>query len=595
MPRQARPGATLFSPGLREAQVTGQNAPALVKMYPGWGDVEQRESVMVGLPASASSYFSPGVPTGARIGRLSGFSGNDTGDLSTSLGLSSTEKDSRVRIMPLLPLDRAARYAVLFTMALDPTIHCALQLHIANALAPQLDTGQAVYIKSADDKPNKYVDDLCDTLNPIIASQLYEWAWKAAIYGVCFARVYGRPKVGIEAVRSDYYTLPQQVSRYYKAGRLAGYTTTYQATRQAQLAGIRLLPPWYFVSFEVGEYWDNEIAEPHNVLGNPVDLSIEDYQMEGLLEGQKYGMSLLAPAYAPWLDLLDAICSLRMSRRNAARLERIIGVNTGKLDPERAARYLSMISDRITRSSAEIEKQSWLEGGVQTVVNHIIPGMADKGSLQIDAVQGTPDINGLEDVLFHVKRLGAALGVDPAMLGFGDLLSGGLGDGGFFRVSVMAGSKAQFLRDAIQNGIEQLCELHIAYKYGKFFTPKEKPWKIEFASMNTAIAREAQENLETRVNAMGAVVGTLATIDQEMAFADKRKLVRFIWNTLQLDEEPFEEIFPEGKEEENEQKALEQQQQMMDNNNDADTENNTPAIEDFKNKTPRVDNGEENE
>ena len=55
----------------------------------------------------------------------------------------------------------------------------------------------------------------------------------------------------------------------------------------------------------------------------------------------------------------------------------------------------------------------------------------DKGGIQIDTVQGTPDINGLEDVLFHVKRLGSAVGVAPSLLGFGDMLSGGLGDGGF--------------------------------------------------------------------------------------------------------------------------------------------------------------------
>lgn len=592
MPERARRvGVLPPAPSLSEAQVTGQKAPALIKMYPGWGDVEHRESQMVGLPASAASYFAKGIPVGGKnFGSLSGAE-----NAVSNLGLSSTEKNTRSRIMSLLPLERNARYAILHTMALDPTIHCALQMHIANALAPKHDTGESVIIKSVDDKPNKIVDDLCDVLNPIIAKQLNEWAWKAAIFGTCFSRVYGRPKVGIEAVRTDYYTHPRYVQKFSKAGRLAGYTTNYQATRQSH-EGIRLLPPWYFVSFEIPEYWDNEVSEPVNVMGNAVDLAMEDYELEGLVESQEYGMSLLAPAYAPWLDLLDAVCSMRMSRRNAARLERIIGVNIGKLDPERAARYLSMIAERITNSSAELEKQSWLEGHVQTVVNHIIPNSTEKGSMQIDAVQGTPDINGLEDVLFHIKRLGAALGVDPAMLGFGDLLSGGLGDGGFFRVSIQAASKAQFLQAAIKNGLDQLCELHIAYKYGKYFTPKERPWKIEFAAMNTAIAREAQENLESRVNAMGAVIGTFATIDQEFSIADKRELASFIWTSLQLDDEKFDKVFPEGKEEENEQKQLEQQQQLMDNNNDGDTENNTPPIEEFKNKTPRVeDNGEDNE
>ena len=515
-------------------------------LYPIWNQVESRERLSVGLPATAGSYFS--------FNAMKGYTtGVEDGTSVSSYGFCSSDKGTEKKIMPILPVERGARYAILHTMALDPTIHCALQMHIANALSPKLDTGESIYIESVDGKPDKIVDDLKATLTPYIQSQLNEWAWKTAIFGTCFSRVYGAQGKGITGIRTDYYTHPRYVQKFSKGGKLAGYTTNYQGTKKSH-EGIKLLPPWYFVSFDIPEFWDNEITEPLPVLGLPVDLSEEDYEEEGLVESQDYGMSLLAPAYAPWLDLLDSVCSLRMSRRNAARLERIIGVNVGKLDPERAARYLSMIAERVSGASAELEKQSWLEGSVQTVVNHIIPSSADKGSLQIDAVQGTPDINGLEDVMFHVKRLGAALGIDPAMLGFGDLLSGGLGDGGFFRVSIQAGSKAQFLRTAIKNGLERLCELHVAYKYGKFFTPSEKPWQISFASISSALEQEAQANLQTKVGNLQGVVQTFGLIDQELGIADKRELCRLIWNGFDYPVEQFDEIFPE-KQAENAQAA----------------------------------------
>ncbi len=523
------------------------SSPSLLQIWPGWGDTDERERISVGLPASAASYFSPGHHHHGLIPGHHGYTSSATSEEGEAcLSLASTEKNNRRRIMPLLPIDRGARYAILHRMALDPIIRCALQMHIANALAPRLDTGESISIVSADGTDNKIVDDLANTIMPIVHAHLNEIAWKTAIYGTSFMRVYGQEKVGIEAVRCDYYTHPRFVQKYSKAGRLAGYTTNYQNTRQS-LNGIKLLPPWYFVAFDIPEFWDNEVDEPVNVLGNVTDLALEDFQLEGLIESQEYGMSLLASAYGPWLDLLDALCSLRMSRRNAARLERIIGVNIGKLDPERGARYVSMIADRITASSSEIEKQSWLDGYVNTVVNHIIPQNAEKGSLQIDAVQGTPDINGLEDVLFHVKRLGAALGVDPSMLGFGDLLSGGLGDGGYFRMSILAGSKAQFLRQAVKNGLDRLCELHIAYKYGKFFTTRERPWKIEFNAINTAIAREAQENMDTKTNSMLAMLQSFGMIDQEFSFANKRELAKFLWGRLDFDTETFETVFPEGQ------------------------------------------------
>ena len=518
----------------QEAASPSKAGRALTAIYPGWGMVEERESLMVGLPASASAYFSGGIRGGVDTNHDGGILG------------SATSSDA-AQITHVLPEDRSARYAVLRLMAKDPTIDSAIKMHIANALSARTDSGESVFISPAEGAgQDKIVDDLRATLMPFIKKDLNEWARKAAVYGSCFARVYGAQGIGIKNIRCDYYTHPRFIQKFEKGGRLAGYTTTYQGTNQANQR-LRLMPPWSFVGFEIPEWWDCEDIEPINVGGIPVDLAMEDAAIEGLGESQEYGTSLIATAYGPWMDLLDAICSLKMSRRNAARLERMVGVNTGKLDPERAAHYLDMVAERISNATADVERQSWLRGNVQTVVNHYVPIFGEKGGLQIDAVQGTPDINGLEDVMFHIKRLGSAIGVDPALLGFGDLLSGGLGDGGFFRVSVMAATKANLLRQALKNGIQKLCELHVAYKFGKVFLPGNSPWTIQFNSVSSAIEREEQEALESRTNALSGLVGILATIDQDFQTLDKRELFKEIFLKLHFSEDSFEAICPEGK------------------------------------------------
>lgn len=522
------------SPYPQEAASPSKAGRALTAIYPGWGMVEERESLMVGLPASASAYFSGGIRGGVD-------SNHDGGILGAA-----TSSDA-AQITHVLPEDRSARYAVLRLMAKDPTIDSAVKMHIANALSARTGSGESVFISPTEGaEQDKIVDDLRATLMPFIRKDLNEWARKAAVYGSCFARVYGAQGIGIQNIRCDYYTHPRFIQKFEKGGRLAGYTTTYQGTNQAHQR-LRLMPPWSFVGFEIPEWWDCEDIEPINVGGIPVDLAMEDAAMEGLVESQEYGTSLIATAYGPWMDLLDAICSLKMSRRNAARLERMVGVNTGKLDPERAAHYLDMVAERISNATADVERQSWLRGNVQTVVNHYVPIFGEKGGLQIDAVQGTPDINGLEDVMFHIKRLGSAIGVDPALLGFGDLLSGGLGDGGFFRVSVMAATKANLLRQALKNGIQKLCELHVAYKFGKVFLPGNCPWTIQFNSVSSAIEREEQEALESRTNALSGLVGILATIDQDFQTLDKRELFKEIFLKLHFSEDSFEAICPEGK------------------------------------------------
>lgn len=496
-------------------------------LYPGFAGVDAREAGMVDLPGSAAAYF-PAAGAGQESG--------------SAHGLLSCEEAQLVRH---LPRDRQARYLALEVMAEDPTIDCAIKLHMAHALSAKSDTGQVISIESVTDDKDSIVNELRDSLQARINRELNEWGYNAAVFGAHYVRVYGEQKKGITNIRSDYYTHPRFVKKYEKAGQLAGFTTTHQGTRGGQQ--VRLLPPWAFVGFEIPHWKNASATEPVNIGAVPVDLSIDSNADESLVESQEYGASLIETAYQPWQDLLDAICSLNASRRNAARLERLVGVSTGRLDPEKAAKYLNLVSSQILNTDREVANQSMRHGFVQTVINRFFPMWGDKGRVDISTVQGSPDINGLEDVLFHVKRLGGALGVDPSMLGFGDFLSGGLGDGGFFRVSVTAANKANFLRQAIQNGVQRLCEIHVAYKYNKVFLAGQQPWRIVFNSVSTALEREEQENLEARTNIAGALAGIVATLDQDFNTTDKRAFLNFLWtHLLKKDEQSFKEVFPEN-------------------------------------------------
>ncbi len=520
-------------PRLKQKAPPADSRAAFDGLYPGFFAVNDREAGMVDLPGSAAAYFPVGV-TGNGIA---------TADQGSAQGVFSSEEAHLVR---QLPRERQARYLALEIMAEDPTIDCAIKMHMAHALSARSDTGQVVSIESVTDDKDPIVNDLRNTLQARINRELNEWAYNAAVYGAHYVRVYGEQQKGITNIRSDYYTHPRFIKKFEKAGQLAGFTTTYQGTAGTH-SRIRLMPPWAFVGFEIPQWKNASNTEPVNIGVVPVDLSSDDYAAEAMVESQEYGSSLIETAYQPWLDLLDAICSLNASRRNAARLERLIGVSTGRLDPEKAAKYLNLISSQILNTDREIATQSLRRGFVQTVLNRIFPMWGDKARMEVNTVQGTPDINGLEDVFFHVKRLGGALGVDPSMLGFGDFLSGGLGDGGFYRVSIMAAMKANFLRQAIQNGVQRLCEIHVAYKHKKIFLPGQQPWRIVFNSVSTALEREEQENLESRTNIASGLAGIIATLDQEYTTTDRRALMNFLWtHVLKKDEESFKNVFPEG-------------------------------------------------
>ena len=157
-----------------------------------------------------------------------------------------------------------------------------------------------------------------------------------------------------------------------------------------------------------------------------------------------------------------------------------------------------------------------------------------------------------------MKRLGGALGVDPSLLGFGDMLSGGLGDGGFFRVSVLAAVKANLIRAAIRDGLNQICQTHCAYRYGKVYVPGTEPWSIRFNSVSSAIEREEVETQEKLAGIAGGIVQVLAAVDQDFSIADKREVMHVACRMMHVSEDDFNAMVPppeDGQEEEQDGKG----------------------------------------
>jgi len=444
-----------------------------------------------------------------------------------------------------LPKSRHARYAIYDTMASDPTIDSALKMHIAHALSARSDSGEIIKIESVNDGTNAIVKELNDSLVHIINRDCHSWAYNAALYGCWYARLYVKDKAGIESIRSDYYTHPRFVNEYQQAGQLAGFSSTWQ---QSGKAGMEMMEPWKFVGFKIPVYKQTN-TEPQRIDAKPFDISEEDYSLDTITESQNYGQSLVETAFVPWMELLDAITSMNMSRKNAARLERMVGVNTGKLNPQKAAQYLNIVASQLQKTDQSNAEKSLKKGFIQTVINHILPIFGDgRGRLDISTLEGSPNIDGLSDIDFHIKRLGSALGIDPALLGFGEMLAGGLGDGGFFRVSVLAATKANMLRQAILTGVERMCEIHIASKMGKVFLPTEKPWRVIFNSVSTALEREERENMEGRAGFATGLVQMVQLMDAEFATVDKQALSNYLWtDILKVPEEKFTLMFPADK------------------------------------------------
>lgn len=456
-----------------------------------------------------------------------------------------------------LPTERLEQYEVLRTMATDPTIDSAIKMHLSQALAPRQDTGEIIQISGVEGDDDHIVADLRDTFAPMVNREVMRWAYTAALFGFNPLRVYGEPGKGVSIVRDDYYTHPFFTRRFERAGQLVGWSSRWQQTASGSNGKgmITLMEPWKFVEIRMPDWTTNIAREPIRHAGDVFDIGSDDYMSEGFVEAQDYGCSLVKTAYEPWIDLQEAILSLNMSRKNASNIERLIGVQTGKLNPQKAAQYLNTISAQMHKTARAQAEKSIRKGYVQTIWNHIIPIFsAGQGQLDISTLEGKPDIAYIEDIKFHVNRLGSAIGIDPSLLGFGEQLSGGLGDGGFFRMSVMAAMKAQAVRTAVHTMLDRLFEIHVALKYNKVFLETEKPWQISFHSLNTAIAKEYADERDRAATFGMTVTQLMQMINPNLGNVDINEFQRWLFiDLLRVDEDRADTILKKISQEEAEQ------------------------------------------
>ncbi|WFQ78103.1 portal protein (plasmid) [Xenorhabdus sp. SF857] len=483
----------------------------------------------------------------------SGFDYEDAGKIDELIGkdINQGELETESLITPF-PRNRRAGYLKFEEMAIDPTIDSALKMHVANALSAKTDTGEILFIASTKDGiDDKIVKDLRNTVGRWLNENAEAIAFQAAKYGLSFVRPYIEPNKGITHFRFDHYTHPAHIRCYERAGLLCGYTSKYQ--RSIEKKGVvELMEPWKFIPFKIPK-WDahnSTLIEPMRLNPLAFDINDDDYLNEEPIETQDYGSSLLRSAYDPWVDLNEAILALNSARKNAAKRDRFITIQTGKKNPALAAKYYNTILGALKRKRNLSAKRSAKRGHISTIDNHILPVTSDgSGQVNIQTEQTDVNISHIEDVNFHVNRLCSALGVDKSLVGFTEDMSGGLGEGGWWTQSMVAAIKSNLIRRAIKAGAERLCEIHVLMKWGKLYTEMDKPWRIEFNSLNNVLEREEATARESRINFATSVVTLMQMLDPELSKFDFQQTSNWLFtDVLRVNEETFKQLIEAAKE-----------------------------------------------
>jgi hypothetical protein len=402
---------------------------------------------------------------------------------------------------------RAQLYQKYHFMMQEGMISTALRNNVQMALGGHETTGETIFLEP---KPNissadkKMLNDLAPIVK-MLNDSCHSMGVGATGFGDSYAKLYVVPKEGIVAFDHESILSPL-VQPYVELGRTVGYVVSLgekMQSRQSHLEMVRWkMPRMGFVP-------------QFRALENAQKINLEAKSLRDIMPlPDLVGGSLLEAAEHDFDNMYAAIRGL-VGQRIASSIEEVLlTVNLSDTTKEQRAKIAANTTKMFTEMKGRAEKQI-SEGIYSTARNfNIMPVWGDKQLTQVSNIaSGASGQNlGIEDVLFHAKKLAGTLGTDISQMGFADLLSGGLGDGGSNRTSAMGAERARMLRTSYTNMANDTIDRHMLAKYGKCWPNAERPYTINFFGAIAALEAEKQMSAERAMNKAAILVQIMAQL-----------------------------------------------------------------------------------
>lgn len=388
----------------------------------------------------------------------------------------------------------------------DALISSAIKLHCTSALGGNETNGDVVFVETKPEYDNDkqrraIVDDINASLAPLLNSHAFASAYTGSIFGDAYTRIYTRPKEGVVDLSSTEFLRPPLVTALEKGSRTVGfrvYTSNkgYEDLNVGQIARLKM--------------GRTQWVPQQSVLEKSFRASLkeDDPSSENIPVMPSFvGGSLLFEAEEAYDNLYASILGMVGQRWLNSIDEETLTIQTEGMTKDQRELTVNNLVKILSQSKARAERAM---GGTPVLekIRNIIPISRDKQVLGlaegISSRQQSPIQ--IDDVMFHAKLMAAALGADLSMIGFSDQLSGGLGEGGFFRVSAQAAERSRIIRIALTDFFNHIIDIHTFHRYGIVFKKSERPWVINFYGSISALEKERAQTRMERMNAAGMLV-----------------------------------------------------------------------------------------
>lgn len=405
-------------------------------------------------------------------------------------------------------------YAKYQQMQQNSFINAGLRLHVTAALGGHESKGDVIFIECTpeaekDPKKKKIIDDLNHDLKDLLNKNIYTLAFNAVSWGDGYARVYSQDKVGITDLMCDEMVLPPLVQPFEQGSRTVGYVvgtaTNSSGVKLSTTQMIRVKMPRTLYTPQA------------RVMQKAFKTAIlEDDSSNLPYLPSLVGGSFLEGIEDPYNHLIMSISGMVGQRIQDGIDEALLTVNMTDMTHEQQKATMQNLEQMFTETAAQTAKAVKEGRSLLGKLRRFIPVWSDKQLVQLQGGTGSQRSGSItiDDVMFHAKQLSGGLGIDLAMLGFADLLSGGLGEGGFFRVSAQVAERSRMIRNAVTQAINDLIDIHLYKKSGLAFSDADRPWAINFYSGISAQQKEAQDTKLSMMNTGGILIQTLAQLKE---------------------------------------------------------------------------------
>lgn len=497
--------------------------------------------------------------------------------------------------------NRNQMYNVFDTMCEDGTISAVVETYAEDA-TERNDSGNIVWVESADDDIGQMVEFLLDSLN--VNKNIYKWCYSLCKYGDLYLRLY-RDSEYNDAILFDNNKDKKQtlnenaqekldedikLKAYKKNDRYVHYmemvanpATMFELTRFGKTIGyveapvtntvmrndnttfntwnysykfkkqdINVYPPTEFVHASLEDNASRE-EETINIFLTDNDFNNDD---NALTYKVKKGQSLLSNIYSVWRQLQLLENSVLLNRITKSSIVRLINVEVGDMPKENVTKTLLGIKQMVEQKSAINTGNGMTEytnpGPVEN--NVYVPTHGGVGSISTTQIGGDVDVKSLADLDYYMNKLYGQLRVPKQYFSQTDDSTGFNGGSSLSIISSRYAKMIKRIQNALIQAITDAVNLMLLDKGLDSYVNE---FVIHMLPPTTQEEIDRRDNLSSKVQLTTDIMNMLAEIEDPVAklkilksllanVIDDNDIIQVLQDQIEkLEEEtPFEEEDP---------------------------------------------------